>query len=621
MNTRIALLGQPNSGKSTVYNALTGSRQHVGNWPGKTVEKNEGHYTYDGVKYTVTDLPGSYGLTGNSDEEVITADYIKSGNADLVCILADASQLERSMYMTAEFAPLQKPAVLLLNMMDVAKAQQKEINHKLLSERLGIPVLPFTAAESKGYGELKKLLAQELAQPHIISSAPDVSRENPDDSTADGVKSDSGAKYEWIGKMLDGVTTSAQKEYKLSAFDRIATAPFWGKLLSIGIILLAFLVAMIICIPFMGIGSMLPSLLGQPIADTLSGWNVHPWLVSIFSLIIPNVLYFSLSMAAFVLGVNIVFGFLEEIGFLARAAYQFDSVLSKLGLQGKAICPMLMGFGCTIGGTCGTRVMDNWGQRMLAMAVVWAVPCGSIWSVIPVISSMFFTPIETLLVCLGILVYMICMMWLVSKVFGRVLSPKESRTGMIMELPPYHKAHWGHILKESFLKAFDIFKRALSTVTIVSLLFWVFSFSTTGNVQDSLLYQVGTFIEPVTRFFGMGWQTFMGFLSSAFAKEAVLGVLNAIFVGQNSLVEATFHAGNTATDGAVLSQMMSQTVSKPEALAFMAACTFNIPCVMALTTTYRESHSFKWTARVALFYIGMALLLSCVVYHIAALFM
>ena len=316
-----------------------------------------------------------------------------------------------------------------------------------------------------------------------------------------------------------------------------------------------------------------------------------------------------------------MFGFLEEIGFLARAAYQFDGVLSKLGLQGKAICPMLMGFGCTIGGTCGTRVMDNWGQRMLAMAVVWAVPCGSIWSIIPVISGMFFTPAETLLVCLGILVYMIIMMWLVSKVFGRFLSPKESRTGMIMELPPYHKAHWGHILKESFLKAFDIFKRALSTVTIVSLLFWVFSFSTTGNVQDSLLYQVGTFIEPVTRFFGMGWQTFMGFLSSAFAKEAVLGVLNAIFVGQNSLVEATFHAGSTATDGAVLSQMMSQTVSKSEALAFMAACTFNIPCVMALTTTYRESHSFKWTARVALFYIGMALLLSCAVYHISALFM
>ena len=166
MNTRIALLGQPNCGKSTVYNALTGSRQHVGNWPGKTVERNDGFYTYKGTRYTVTDLPGSYGLSGNSDEEVITAEFIKLGLADLVCILVDASQLERSMYMVAEFAALDKPAVLLLNMMDVAKAQKKEIDHKLLSQRLGIPVLPYIAAESKGYDELRELLARELEAPY-----------------------------------------------------------------------------------------------------------------------------------------------------------------------------------------------------------------------------------------------------------------------------------------------------------------------------------------------------------------------------------------------------------------------------------------------------------------------
>ena len=120
MKNRIALLGQPNSGKSTVFNALTGSRQHVGNWPGKTVEKIDGYYTYKGTRFTVTDLPGSYGLSGNSDEEVITTEFIKSGQADLVCILVDASQLERSMYMAAEFAALDKPAVLLLNMMSRA---------------------------------------------------------------------------------------------------------------------------------------------------------------------------------------------------------------------------------------------------------------------------------------------------------------------------------------------------------------------------------------------------------------------------------------------------------------------------------------------------------------------
>ena len=615
MKNAIALLGQPNSGKSTVYNALTGSRQHVGNWPGKTVEKNDGFYTYNDTRFTVTDLPGSYGLSGNSDEEIITADFIKADQADLVCILVDASQLERSMYMVAEFAQLNKPAVLLLNMMDVAKAQKKEIDHKLLAERLGIPVLPFTAAESKGYDELKALLAKELESPHKLASVPEI-------PAGGDVQAESEAKYRWIQSVLAGVTHSEQKHFELSKRDKRLLSPIRGKFACFGTILVGFLAAMIICFPLMGIGSMIPQLLNKPIADLLNGWNVHPWLVSIFSIILPNTLYFCIAMSGFVFGVNLVFGYLEEIGFLARAAYQFDGLLSGLGLQGKAICPILMGFGCTIGGTCGTRVMDNWGQRMLTMAVVWAVPCASIWTIIPVISSMFFTPWQTMLVILGILLYVVLLMTIVSRVFGRTLVSESSRSGMIMELPPYHKPHWKHILKEAFLKAWDIFKRALRTVTLISLLFWAFSYSASGNVADSLLYKVGTAIEPVTRIFGLGWRTFMGFLSSAFAKEAVLGVLNAVFVGEGTVLDATFRSAfNVATDNAVLGQAMSDVVSKAEALAFMCACTFNIPCVMALSTTYRESHSLKWTARIAAFYVCGALILACIVYHIAALFL
>ena len=131
---RIALLGQPNSGKSTIYNNLTGARQHVGNWAGKTVEKNEGSYTYQGTKYTVTDLPGSYGLSGNSDEEIITAEFIRSGQSDLTVVLVDASQLERSLFMLAEFARLDKPAVLVLNMMDVAESMGKKIDTDYFEE-------------------------------------------------------------------------------------------------------------------------------------------------------------------------------------------------------------------------------------------------------------------------------------------------------------------------------------------------------------------------------------------------------------------------------------------------------------------------------------------------------
>ena len=607
----IALLGQPNSGKSTVFNQLTGSHQHVGNWPGKTVEKKEGRFTHKGIKYQIADLPGSYGLTGNSDEEKITVDYINSGKADLVLILVDASQLERSMFMLSEFARMDAPSVLLLNMADVAASQNKTIDAGVLAEHLGIPVMLFTAAESKGYEALKDLLVKELSEPHKLKSAPEAHED---------IKVSAKLKYEWIDKVLQGVVSSKQKTYKLSKFDKAATSPVLGKIISVGIILLAFLVAMFICVPFMSLGKMFPALLNQPISDLLTGWHVHPWLVSIFSTIIPNTLYFSLSMAAFVLGVNLVFGFLEEIGFLARAAYQFDGILSKLGLQGKAVAPILMGFGCTIGGTCGTRVMDNWGQKMLAMAIVWAVPCGSIWSVVPVVSDMFFPWWGTILVCLGVLAYMVVLMLIVSKLFSKKLSPAETRSGMVMELPTYHKAHWKHIIKEAVLKAWDIFIRAMKTLIVVSLLVWGLSYTSSGNITDSLLYKVGTTIEPVTRFFGMGWQTFSGFIASAFAKEAVLGVLNAIYCGQSTVMDVAFNVNKPGVDNLVLGQVMSQTVSPAEALAFIFACTFNIPCLMALSTTYKESHSLKWTAKVGAFYVCSALVLSFIVYHIAALF-
>ena len=213
MSNSIALLGQPNSGKSTIYNNLTGSRQHVGNWAGKTVEKNEGSYTFKGTKYTVTDLPGSYGLSGNSDEEIITTDFIKSGQSDLTVVLVDASQLERSMFMLAEFARLDKPAVLVLNMIDVAQDMGKKINAQALAKKLGIPVLTFNATDTKDYDKLKKLIAEELKAPHKMKLAPPESHQD--------VKADSQSKFEWVDALLSGVSQTGDKVYQLSKFDRI----------------------------------------------------------------------------------------------------------------------------------------------------------------------------------------------------------------------------------------------------------------------------------------------------------------------------------------------------------------------------------------------------------------
>lgn len=155
---KVALLGQPNSGKSTIFNMLTGSHQHVGNWPGKTVEKKEGHFSYNGNDYLLADLPGTYSLSANSDEEIVTRDYIASGGAELVCILADASQLERSLFMLADYAGIDTPAMLVLTMNDVARAKGKSVDTKKLSQKLGIPVVSMVALDKKSYGDFYKTL-------------------------------------------------------------------------------------------------------------------------------------------------------------------------------------------------------------------------------------------------------------------------------------------------------------------------------------------------------------------------------------------------------------------------------------------------------------------------------
>ena len=154
----IALLGQPNSGKSTLFNGLTGSRQHVGNWPGKTVERKDGSFVHKGTTYKIIDLPGTYSLSANSDEEVVTRNYIASGQADVVCILADASQLNRSLFMLADYAGIRVPVVLLLNMMDVAKSQGKQIDTDGIAKSLGVPVVHLVAADKKEYGEFFRML-------------------------------------------------------------------------------------------------------------------------------------------------------------------------------------------------------------------------------------------------------------------------------------------------------------------------------------------------------------------------------------------------------------------------------------------------------------------------------
>lgn len=664
-NVTIALLGQPNSGKSTLFNALTGLRQHVGNWPGKTVEKKEGSFTYKGQEYALADLPGSYSLSANSDEEVITRDFIASGQADLVCILADSSQLERSLFMIADYAGISVPCFLLLNMADVAAAQGKKIDVDLIEKRLGIPTILFSANDKKGYDPFYRALERAAAEKKSLNTASLEERygkiagytkirqmipeglvpgyssvwlaakalENDPvvlaklknaldekgaaqiDEIREGVQGaveTGGAKFAWIDEILSGAVSEKKQDIALGRLDRIYTHKVWGKPAVVLTILVGLILSFIPALPLMGFG-MVFAMLKAPAGAALASAGCPDFIISIICTVVIQSLSYIFQMLGFVFGVTLVFGLLEEAGVMARVSYVFDNTMGKLGLQGKSVMPFLVSFGCTMGGAAGTRVIDNWGQKVLTIALAWAVPCGAAWSVIPMLSTLFFGP-GAVIVIIAILFVMLLHMWITAKVFGRGLIREEDRCGMIMELPPYHRPKWGALLRYVLGRTKDTFIRVTRVVMLVCAVFWLMSYSFSAD-SVPLLYRIGGAIEPVTKLFGLKWQLFVAFIASSVGKEGALGVITALFTGGN-FAGAFNDAMSGAARASNLNEILLSHVSKPEALAFIFAITFNMPCVVALAATYQEIHSVKWTARIAVYYTVTALLLAAIMYHI-----
>ncbi len=639
----IALLGQPNSGKSSLFNGLTGSHQHVGNWPGKTVEHKAGTFTADGTEYNIVDLPGSYSLSAGSQEEVVTTGYIRSGQADLVAILVDSSQLERSLYMLADFIGTRIPAVLILNLMDVAAQKGIKIDTAKLSAQLGIPVIGFVAAERKGYPALKEQLVKALQHPQIIRQDVLMHHYHNDAALdfaamaakqpADGIytsekqairdleQTDSGLmtsgkyKYRFIDELLADAVQKPAAKPALSRFDKAALGARSGKWVALAMILLALGAAMMVAAPIMGGAFLIPPIICGPLEQLMTSLHVWQPIAEMVYVVIPNVLAFTLAMASFVVGVNLVFNFLEDIGYMARISFVFNNVMEKFNLQGKSMCSFLMSLGCNMAGVAGSRVIDNAGQRFLTMLLVWSIPCGTIMSLAPMLGGVFFGPAGSALVLVLMVVMTIGSMYIASRVFAGKLVDKTESHGLVMELPPYHKPKWGHIIRSSLMKALDIFWRAFKMIYLVSIVFYLLSYPWGGNV--SLLVRVGQVISPVTEFFGMTWQMFMAYLSSMLTKESLLGVINALY-SNTDIAAAAFNAKSVGISESI-AVLLPQVISKAQALGFIMAIVFNVPCTMTVAATYRENHSAKWIALSVGYYVAFSLAISCIFYHIGLL--
>lgn len=643
MSKTIALLGQPNSGKSTVFNGLTGAHQHVGNWPGKTVERKEGNFSWQGENYHIIDLPGSYSLSAGSDEERITADFIRSGAADLVAILVDSSQLERSLYMYADYIGTNTPVILILNLMDVAEKKGICVDTGKLGKRLGIPVMGFVASETKRYGELKEQLAAAVAAGKTADEAelmkyyrqdPDLSfdalvgRQQEDrrftagklaicelEKTDQGLMISGKHKYEYIDAILKGAVTRPDREVRLSGFDKKALGRHSGKWIAIGIIVASMMVAMVVAAPIMSLGFGLAGVISGPLEQLMISMDVWGPLAELIYVVLPNVLAFTISMAGFVLGVTFVFAIIEDVGYMARISVVFNSAMERLGLQGKSVCSLLMSMGCNMAGVAGSRVIDNSGQRFLTMILVWSIPCGSTLSLAPMLATLFYGPVGAIAIVLLMLLATVGSLFLVSRIFrGRLIS-QEEKGGIVMELPPYHKPKWGHIVRSTLMKAWDIFSRAFSVITLVSIVFYLLSYNWFGG--ESILSRVGQVIEPVTGQFGMTWQMFMAYISSMVTKESLLGVINALY-SNTDMVNAAFNAKSMGlTEG--MMELLPQVINKAQALGFLMAIVFNVPCTMTVAATFRENHSKKWIALSVVYYLVFSLALAFIFYHIGLL--
>ena len=639
----IALLGQPNSGKSSLFKGLTGSHQHVGNWPGKTVEHKEGTFTYQGAQYRVIDLPGSYSLAAGSEEEMITTEYMESGEADLVAILVDSSQLERSLYMFTDFVGMNVPVLLILNLMDVAKAKGIQVDVDKLQEKLGIPVMGFVAADMKQYGRLKEQIANAITVPQCVDVSLLTKYYEADESISfnsiveqqesggiyskekaairdlekseRGLKQSGKHKYELIGQILKESVHKERVGNGLNRFDKWALGKRSGKWIALGVIVLAMVAAMVVAMPVMGIGVMIPGVLESPLRTLMTSLHVWKPLAEFIYAVIPNVLFFTISMVGFVLGVTFAFAVIEDIGYMARISFVFNEAMERLGLQGKSVCSFLMSLGCNMAGIAGSRVIDSAGQRFLTMILVWSIPCGTTLSLAPMLAAIFFGPAGAFLVLVLMFVITIGSMFLASKIFAKQLIRVEESQGMVMELPPYHKPKWRCIIRTTLNKAKDIFCRAFKVILLVSFVFYLLSSDWMGN--GSILVGIGRVIAPVTEFFGMTWQMFMAYLSSMVTKESLLGVINALYSNADVAV-AAFNAKSVGLSEG-MGQMLQEVITKPQALGFIMAIVFNVPCTMTVAATFRENHSKKWITLSVIYYLVFSLVLSCIFYHIGLL--
>ena len=581
----VALLGNPNVGKTTLFNSLTGSNQRVGNWAGVTVDKKEGFFD----DFKIVDLPGIYAMDTFSNEEKISKEFLENGQVDLILNIIDDSNIDRNLYLTMQLKQFKKPIILAVNMIDVAEKKGINIDYKKLEELLNVTVVPIQASKEQGIDDVKKSL-KNLHTNKIDNNDYNFSSEKE--------------TYTYIENLLSQCTKKDNKSIRTikEKLDNIMLNPWLAYPIFFIIMALTFQVT------FSWIGQPLSDLLDSLLNDSLIPiiesliQGTAPWFQSLIIDGIIGGVGGILVLLPIILSLFACITILEDSGYMARVAFIMDKIMRKMGLSGKAFIPMIVGFGCSVPAIMTARTLESEKDRKLTALLIPLMSCNARLPVYSIFAAVFF-PNSIGLVVASLYFLGILLAFILGIIFKHTIFKNEEEP-LLIELPEYKLPSLKNLLNQLYEKTKGFLVKAGTLIFAMSIILWFlsnFNFSGMTDVNNSILSYVGGFIAPIFKPLGFGnWQSSVSLLTGLIAKETVVSSMSVIFAGD-------------------LQTMLPLHFTTPSALSFLVFVLLYTPCITVVGTMKKEFGS-KLTLFSVTYQLVLAWLVAFLVFNIGSLF-
>ncbi len=651
----VGFIGNPNCGKTTLFNVFTGANLKVANWPGVTVERVEGETSYKGRQIKLIDLPGIYSLTSYSIEEKVSRKCIMEEHIDVIVNVVDASSLERNLYLTLQLLEMGKPVILALNMMDIVEERGMEIDLHRLPELLGgIPVVPVSARKKTGLDvllhavlhhyeegskgsvvhyqkEIEDLIAQteKKLETHygklvhkrwyaikLLERDEEVLTYYPLGVLSKEMNFEKqiiNQKYDYIEEIIE--ETLVNKDVKAQATDKIdhyLTHPILGVPIFLGIMAMVFFLTFTIGDFLKGYFEVGLEIFSKGALNILGKFGIAEWLIS---LIVDGIIAGVGGILTFLPNIFILFlalAFLEDSGYMARVAYIMDRIMSKLGLSGKAFLPMVLGFGCTVPAVMATRALEKEKDRKKTILVTPFMSCSARLPIYVLFADMFFEK-YAIVVAYSLYLIGVLIAILIAMIVNKLEKQKEPQNTLLIELPEYKSPNARTIAIYVWEKVKDYLTKAGTTIFIASIVLWfLLNYNIHGMTEDvamSFGAGIGRVLEPILRPAGLGmWQIGVALISGISAKEVVVSSFSVLF-GVGNINSA---AGMTELTQALAGYGFGAL----NAYALMIFCLLYTPCVATIATIKKETNSWKWTIGMIGFQLIFAWAVATLVYQI-----